>query len=166
MELKFLLCCQQTHRDFDADSRGKQSPQHERVKACPWHGTLAATQMGHAWGGGWGEGGVAPGPCFLHSGHPAKSQNSLLAVMTHGNSIPGEHLSTPEKNPQMCASMKGLFLLPSAPFPTHKYVPLTPGQGSGSRSRRNLLGSSASLGSRGRNPEEARALTSVGNFQG
>jgi hypothetical protein len=32
MELKFLLCCQQTYRDLDADSRGKQSPRLERVK--------------------------------------------------------------------------------------------------------------------------------------
>ena len=110
---------------------------------------------------------MAPGPLlFAHSGHPAKSQNSLLAVMTHGNSIPGEHPSTPEKNPQMCASMKGLFLPPSAPFPTRKYVPLTPGERSDSRSRRNLLGSSATLGSRGRNPKDARALTSMGSFQG
>lgn len=39
-----------------------------------------------------------------------------------------EHPSTPEKNPETCAPMKGLFLLPSAPFPTCKYVPLTPGE--------------------------------------
>lgn len=32
MELKFLLCCQQMYRDLHADSRGKQSPHHERVK--------------------------------------------------------------------------------------------------------------------------------------
>ena len=67
MELKFLLCCQQTHGDLDADSRGKQSPQHERVKACPWHGTLAATQTRHARVGDRGEAGVAPVPCFLHT---------------------------------------------------------------------------------------------------
>lgn len=54
MELKFLLCCQQAHRDLDADIRGKQSPQHERVKACPWHGMLAATQTRHARAGGRG----------------------------------------------------------------------------------------------------------------
>lgn len=48
MELKFLFCCQQTHSDLDADSRGKQSPHHERVKARLWHGMLAATQMRHA----------------------------------------------------------------------------------------------------------------------
>ena len=52
MELKFLLCCQQTYSDLDADSRGKQSPHHERVKARLWHGVLAATQMRHAGAGG------------------------------------------------------------------------------------------------------------------
>lgn len=68
MELKFLLCCQQTYRDLDADSRGKQSPHQERVKEHElWHGMLRAKQMGHAVGGGQREGGDGPcSPCFLH----------------------------------------------------------------------------------------------------
>lgn len=79
MELKFLLCCQQTYRDLDADSRGKQSPHQERVKEHElWHGMLSAKQMGHAVGG-WAEGrwGWSLLPLLsAHSCHPAKSKNS------------------------------------------------------------------------------------------
>lgn len=81
MELKFLLCCQQTYRDLDADSRGKQSPRHERVKEhepMTWDAesqTDGARCMVGQWEGGMEDGSLSP--CFLHICHPAKSQNSF-----------------------------------------------------------------------------------------
>lgn len=77
MELKFLLCCQQTCRDLDADSRGKQNPRHERVKEhepVAWDAesqTDGARCMVGQWEGGMEDGPFSP--CFLHICHPAST---------------------------------------------------------------------------------------------
>lgn len=81
MELKFLLYCQQTYRDLDADNRGKQSPHHERVKEHEPVAWDAESQTDGARCGGGAAGrdmGDDPLPLlFAHSCHPAKSQNSF-----------------------------------------------------------------------------------------
>lgn len=80
-ELKFLLYCQQTYRDLDADNRGKQSPHHERVKEHEPVAWDAESQTdGARCGGGAAGRDVGDGPLpllFAHSCHPAKSQNSF-----------------------------------------------------------------------------------------
>lgn len=83
MQLKFLLCCQQTCRDLDADSRGKQSPHHERVKHDCGMGCWQPHRWGTLW---WGqrEGGRGPAPLAFCTILPSSQE---LTMMTHENSI-------------------------------------------------------------------------------